>query len=352
MNLLGWLRRRNKLNSTVTKAPATPVSFDPVERLEGRTLFAAVPIRVATVIADSSGWIDIRFTKSIAQGTILKKVFRMYTPGTDGVLNTVDDVQATASIKWDAATRTMSLKATTNPNGAYRVKLFSSGILDTDGLRFDGEYNATLPSGDGVQGGNFQFKARLDTGNLPTVRIITNGTSINNGLISVRLNKSAAPISVSNFLQYVLGGRYDGTIFHRSGRTEPSPIQIIQGGGYKTAGNPTHIPTFSPIQLEGGIGNSRGTIAFARSTDANSATSEFFFNVQTNTFLNPSVPGLNGYAAFGTVTSGQNLVDAIYNTGTKSFGGAPFATVPMVSSTTPVTVIHAAEQMKIYALAE
>lgn len=125
----------------------------------------------------------------------------------------------------------------------------------------------------------------------------------------VELFDSAMPITVANFLSYVTGSAYSSTLIHRSTTYNPADIQIIQGGGYLLSGNQIlSVPTNAPIVLESGTAtNVRGTIAMARGAATDSATSQFFFNIQDN-------PALNGnYAVFGRVvgTDGLAALDAI-----------------------------------------
>lgn len=151
----------------------------------------------------------------------------------------------------------------------------------------------------------------------------------NMGEIVVELEPEKAPKSVENFLQYVKDKQYDGTIFHRVIKTF-----MIQGGGYTATGQAKG--TRSPIQNEAdnGLPNLRGTIAMARTGDPHSATSQFFINVVDNAFLN-HVSKENGstwgYAVFGKVVSGLDVVDAIKNVQTAPQGMFPDApTSPVV----------------------
>ncbi len=128
----------------------------------------------------------------------------------------------------------------------------------------------------------------------------------NMGAIEIELNREKAPITVENFVNYVESGFYEGLCFHRI-------IEgfMVQGGGYYPNG--TYKMPGEPIEIESdnGLKNLRGTIAMARSSDPNSATSQFFINTQDNTDLDyPSFDGY-GYTVFGKVTSGMDIVDAI-----------------------------------------
>ena len=127
------------------------------------------------------------------------------------------------------------------------------------------------------------------------------------GNITVELAPERAPITVRNFLAYVEKGHYDGTIFHRV-----IPGFMIQGGGFTADMN--EKPTMQPIPLEarGGLPNDRYTIAMARTSYPHSATSQFFINVADNDFLNADrAQDGNGYAVFGRVVAGGDVVDKI-----------------------------------------
>lgn len=127
------------------------------------------------------------------------------------------------------------------------------------------------------------------------------------GDIVIELNAAKAPKSVDNFVQYVKAGQYNGTIFHRV-----IDNFMVQGGGMTP--DMKEKPTRAPIPLEAknGLNNDRGTVAMARTSDPNSATAQFFINVKNNDFLNAanSRDG-NGYAVFGKVVSGMEVVDKI-----------------------------------------
>ena len=128
------------------------------------------------------------------------------------------------------------------------------------------------------------------------------------GTISLELNEEKAPITVANFEEYAKSGHYDGTIFHRV-----IGGFMIQGGGFTRDMN--QKPTRAPIRNEAmnGLGNKRGTIAMARTSVVDSATSQFFINHVDNDFLDFTSPTPRGfgYAVFGRVTDGMDVVDAI-----------------------------------------
>lgn len=128
----------------------------------------------------------------------------------------------------------------------------------------------------------------------------------NYGMIALELFPEQAPITVENFLNYVESGSYEGTVFHRV-----IPRFMIQGGGMDMGLKPR--PTNMPIRNEAsnGLKNMRGTIAMARTSNPHSATSQFFINHADNMFLNHGFRGGAGYAVFGRVISGMDVVDSI-----------------------------------------
>jgi peptidyl-prolyl cis-trans isomerase A (cyclophilin A) len=143
------------------------------------------------------------------------------------------------------------------------------------------------------------------------------------GDITIELFADEAPISVENFLAYVDAGHFDGTIFHRV-----IPNFMIQGGGFDADMN--QKATRDPIKNEADNGrkNERGTLAMARTSDVNSATSQFFVNLKGNEFLNNGPRGF-GYAVFGKVIDGMDVVDKIAAVPTARKGGR--ADVPVDS---------------------
>jgi peptidyl-prolyl cis-trans isomerase A (cyclophilin A) len=143
------------------------------------------------------------------------------------------------------------------------------------------------------------------------------------GDIVIELDAAKAPKTVDNFVQYVKSGHYNGTVFHRVIENF-----MIQGGGMNAElkEKPTHAPI--PLESRNGLNNDRGTVAMARTADPNSATAQFFINVKDNLFLNAaqSRDG-NGYAVFGKVVTGMDVVDKIRAVATGSKG--PYQDVPV-----------------------
>ena len=151
------------------------------------------------------------------------------------------------------------------------------------------------------------------------------------GVIVLELDAQKAPRTVENFIQYVNDGHYNGTVFHRV-----IPNFMIQGGGFTA--EMQQKPTRAPIALESrnGLSNVRGTVAMARTNVPDSATAQFFINVQDNRFLDQSQSrDGHGYAVFGKVVTGMDVVDRIRAVPTGRRG--MHADVPAE----PVIILHA-----------
>jgi peptidyl-prolyl cis-trans isomerase A (cyclophilin A) len=161
----------------------------------------------------------------------------------------------------------------------------------------------------------------------PTGPVVLLETS--EGEIRIGLYAERSPRSVENFLSYVRSGHYVGTIFHRV-----IPDFMIQGGGFDAS--MAEKPTDASIRNEArnGLRNSRGTVALARRDDPDSATSQFFVNVQNNHRLDFGIAGA-GYAVFGKVLEGMEVVDRIARVPPQAQG--PHANVPV----SPVTIVGA-----------
>ncbi len=138
------------------------------------------------------------------------------------------------------------------------------------------------------------------------------------GILRIELDDAKAPLSVANFLSYVNSGHYDGTVFHRVIKGF-----MIQGGGF--APGMDQKPTQSTIQNEAdnGLKNTKYTLAMARTSAPHSASAQFFINVADNGFLNHTAPSAQGwgYAVFGKVVSGTEIVDTIERVATGNKGG-------------------------------
>jgi peptidyl-prolyl cis-trans isomerase B (cyclophilin B) len=152
------------------------------------------------------------------------------------------------------------------------------------------------------------------------------------GDITLELDSANAPVSAGNFVDYVTSGHFDGTIFHRV-----IPGFMVQGGGFTA--DMVQKPAKAPIinEADNGCKNDRGTVAMARTSDPNSASSQFFVNVADNGFLNHTSKTAQGwgYAVFGKVVNGLDVVDQIVSVPTGHHG--PHSDVPRE----PVTITKA-----------
>lgn len=139
----------------------------------------------------------------------------------------------------------------------------------------------------------------------------------NHGTITLELYPDKAPITVKNFVEYVESGFFDGTIFHRV-----IPGFMIQGGGFVHGMSQKETNANIKNEADNGLKNDAGTIAMARTPDPDSASSQFFINLKDNDFLNYSAPTPQGwgYAVFGKVTDGMDVVEAIAKVSTGSAG--------------------------------
>jgi len=171
--------------------------------------------------------------------------------------------------------------------------------------------------------GNADAGATAEKPNNPVVLM---ETSL--GVVKIELYPDKAPLSVKNFLDYVNSGFYNGTIFHRV-----IPGFMAQGGGFTP--DRKQKETRAPIKNEAanGLKNDRGTIAMARTANPDSATAQFFINVVNNDSLNRPNPDGHGYAVFGKVVEGMDVVDKIVATPTQRLNMV-FANLPV----TPVVI--------------
>jgi cyclophilin family peptidyl-prolyl cis-trans isomerase len=164
----------------------------------------------------------------------------------------------------------------------------------------------------------------------PTQTKVKLETSVGNMVLE--LDHAKAPKSAENFVQYVKDGHYNGTVFHRV-----IDGFMIQGGGFTP--EMQQKPTRAPIANEAanGLKNAKYTVAMARTGDPHSATAQFFINVADNTFLNHTAPNAQGwgYAVFGKVIAGTEVVDKIRTTQTGNRG--MFQNVPVA----PITILKA-----------
>lgn len=321
-----------------------------VESLEGRQLLAAGP-RVTSVSADNRGEVQINFSEALS-GVNNKRV-RMFLAGTDNIVGTADDVNANASVSYVSSRRRIVIKTDLAPGTGYRIRVDDTIVSAGTGQKLDGEFLNNGKSGNGTAGGSYSFQAKNDRGSNPRVRFY-----FNIGAIDLVLYRADVKTTVDNFTRYVDSGRYNGTIIHRSETLGSAGIGVIQGGGYTSTSSSTRIENFAAIPLQSGVAglsNVRGTIAMARTSVPNSATSEFFFNTTPNTVLDATTPGADGYAVFGYVlnNNGLGVMQAINDltVANKNTGGdAAFGRVPQFNGG-EVVLVKAAQLMRVAAVA-
>jgi peptidyl-prolyl cis-trans isomerase A (cyclophilin A) len=171
----------------------------------------------------------------------------------------------------------------------------------------------------------------VPTGPFVALDVAQGRTSL--GTITIALHQEKAPISVENFLAYLRAGHYDGTIFHRV-----IPGFMVQGGGFTPELEEKPVRPAIRNEARNGLRNSRGTVAMARTSDPDSATSQFFVNVRDNHRLDFGIGGA-GYAVFGEVVEGMDVVDKIVMVPTTTRG--PHQNIPQVA-----VVIRKAREVK------
>ena len=138
----------------------------------------------------------------------------------------------------------------------------------------------------------------------------------NKGNIRIELDDAKAPESVKNFLSYVNKGHYNGTVFHRVIKGF-----MIQGGGFEPGMKQKKVKAPIKNEAANGLKNKRGTLSMARTNVVDSATAQFFVNLVDNEFLDHAGPANYGYAVFGKVTSGMDVIDQIAKVATTNRAG-------------------------------
>ncbi len=275
-----------------------------IDLLEGRQLLANSLLRVGGVTADNRGEVVIQLSER-ATG-VKGAAVQIFTAGTDGVLFTNDDVKQSARITYSVNKKQIKLTANLTKDTPYRIKIDGKSRIkaEDDGTLLDGNFSGTLASGDGIAGGNFEAAFNRDTSSTPTVKIRTS-----EGDILMKMRGDVAPLSAANFLSYANSGRYDNTFISR--RDAGNPF-VLQGGGLRitsstgTYQDVTVTPTDAAIadesSLSNRLSNVRGTISFAKG-GPNTATNQFFFNMNNNSTLDSPSRGDGGFTPFAEVES-------------------------------------------------
>jgi cyclophilin family peptidyl-prolyl cis-trans isomerase len=285
-----------------------------VEQLEGRRLFAAP--HATSIITDNRGEVLVTLDAPVVAETVSGRSVQMHVPGPDNVFGTADDIKIPGRVRWSAGNNRITFKTDQLPtNSIYSFKVTARLVKAADGTKLDGEFNGPgVRSGNDEAAGDLLFISKRDKGTAPVARMSTSM-----GAIDVVLNKTAAPVTVSNFLGYANSGVWDGTFFHRAADLG-APYNrdfVVQAGGFKV--NASNLLDFvgqnAAIVNEPGVSNVRGTIAMAKlSGDPNSATNQFFFNVQDNSGDPAFLDTQNGgFTVFGNISGagGRSVMDAI-----------------------------------------
>jgi cyclophilin family peptidyl-prolyl cis-trans isomerase len=320
----------DSLLASTTMTTATTTKPAPlVERLEARELFAGASPRVLSSYSDNRGEVIINMSDRLRDVTVNVESVIVHSAGADNIHLTSDDQRLVARVRYDDPRRRILVSVRNlTPNRVYRVRLNAKMITATDGWRLDGEFNGfNVTSGDGVRGGDYTFGSSPETGDRPTARYHTT-----NGTIDVRLFRDLAPNTVTNFLHYVNEGAYDGTVFHRSAFLGSASNGIIQGGGFNinSSNELDDIHAHAPINNEFGSPNVRGTLAMAKTSDPNSATNQWFFNVGNNRHILDDPANSGGFTVFGGIANGSGFrtMDAI-SAKPRVNQGAPFNEIPV-----------------------
>ena len=303
-----------------------------VENLEDRILMKlAHPTQVINGYFDNRGNVQLNMSVGIDPTTLSRKTAALWLAGGDGQFGTTDDTRLYTAVGYRKGL--ITLRAATAVNQRYRVILNASVIKDINGFFLDGEFNgATVPSGNGVQGGNYDIVT--NTAARATARFTTIAGNMN-----VALNTKLTKITTNNFAHYANLGAWDNSFFHRSVANF-----VFQGGGFFVNGSNqmnNAVHSDGDILNEPGISNTRGTIAMARAVDGNPATTgdqnsantQWYFNTVSNTSLDTND---GGFTVFGAVADRASLavMDAIAKFGivnASSINGA-FDTLPVRDS--------------------
>jgi len=280
------------------------------ERLEDRQLLSAA---ISNISADNRGMVMLHVTQDLNATTVNTKTVQVLVGGQDGQLGTRDDLRKKATVRYSAATDTITISSKLPVNTRYRVLLVGSKIKGTDGKALDGEFKgANRRSGNGTPGGNYDISTK--TAKTPVARFVTS-----DGIMDVTLFKSQVGLTVDNFIHYANQGVWDKTFFHRKTTMLGDGLAVIQGGGYFITGSNTidRVPQDQAgVLLQDSLSNVRGTISMARTSDPNSGSVEWFFNTENNSDVldhgKQGGPDSPGYAVFGrTNAAGLVTMDKI-----------------------------------------
>ncbi len=269
---------------------AKPWELARLEALEPRLLLSADLPFISSVDADNRGQVFIQVEGDLIQATVNSDTVQLLTAGADGLLGTADDIAVDAEVSYRVSDSTIRILADLDGETRYVVRVDGDNIFDATGCKLDAEFNGPgEDSGDGVEGGvGSIFAGPNESEVVATITTIF-------GDIRVRLFPDETPETVANFLRYANEQLYDSTFFHRL-----VSDFVIQGGGFEANEDLEDIESFDPVINEPGISNTFGTIAMAKlGGDPNSATNEFFFNLDDNSENLDNQNG--GFTVFGEI---------------------------------------------------
>ncbi len=229
-------------------------------------------------------------------------------------------------IKEGAAHQTMS-----SDKGDKALPLLIATIVVVAGIGAAAYFLMSSPPSGGVDYESSGTGGSTTNGNPIATMYVRSADGKIDGAIKIELYRDKAPVTVDNFIRYARDGFYDGLIFHRVIKNF-----VAQGGGfyYDSSGNLQYkTPTYEPIinEANNGLSNVKGTIAMARTNDPNSATSQFYFNLQDNTNLDYQDENNPGYCVFGRVVGGWTVIEEIANIETTTVSGlSDVPSIPIV----------------------
>jgi cyclophilin family peptidyl-prolyl cis-trans isomerase len=321
-----FARRPRRNPSVETKAVASRTAS--IEPLEERQLFVAAPY-ITSIVTDNRGEVTFNTNRSLNPATVTTLSVMLFAVGPDGIALTNDDIKMPIRPIYTESNRQLRIRTIGLPaDTSYTVKLSAKLITAWDGQHLDGEFNGPgVRSGNGNGYGDLLMVSRRDKSASRVARFYTTYGGIN-----VALNPTAAPGTVANFLHYANESAWDGTFFHRSALLGGPDKGIIQGGGFfvDKDNEIQNVHAHDPITNEFGNSNVRGTIAMAKTSDPNSATNQWFFNVGDNSQAldNPSNSG--GFTVFGNVADASSLgvIDIIMGLDRVN-AGSPFGELPV-----------------------
>jgi len=301
-----------------------------IDDLEPRQLLTATP-EVTSITADNRGYAIVRFNSALDPSTVTRKNVFIFVAGKNGELGTSEDVEVLVHVSYSSTAEAIKVTGTIPANESYIVDITDH----VKGINGQGLHSTITHTG------NVAYEAEVTpvaAGTDPVAMFTTNY-----GTLYVTLYETKVAVTVNNFILYANNGLYDGTIVHRMlplSQLSTNGIAVIQAGGYISkqdpeTGLPTPIPETNPIRLQAGISNTQGTLAMARGSAPNTATSQFFFNTVNNTSLDSQGAG-TGYAVFGKITNANsqtvlNTIDAIPVEDLTPGQTTDFTTIPIQS---------------------